>query len=129
MVDQISSDRQRLWLAAAALLLSMVLIYSWRWYWQPVAKVNPTHWANKAISYSSTNHVQTLWLHRRHAARITLSQAYVLNADGNTIAVRLTAVSYPTLYPTAIRVDFELLNKADTAFILSQQNVLLQQRQ
>ena len=113
--------------AVAMLLIAVGGIVGWRWYWQPVAEINPKHWANNAIMYSQDSAAQTLWLHRRHAARLNLTQAYELIAEDKTIAVRFIAISYPTLYPTAIRVDFELKNAADEVFILRQQKALLRQ--
>lgn len=122
------SGRQWLKAALGVFMLIVVLVYCWHWFWQPVAKINPTHWANKAILYRSANPVQSLWLHRRHAAKLNLTQAYELKTEDKTIAVRFTAISYPTFYPTAIRVDFELTNTVDKEFILRQQKALLQQR-
>lgn len=123
-------NKQRLVLSVVVMLLTaLAVIVGWRWYWQPVAEINPRHWANNVIMYSQDSTAQTLWLHRRHAAKLNLTQTYELIADGKTIAVRFTAISYPTLYPTAIRVDFELTNTADKAFILHQKNALLQRRQ
>ena len=117
----------RPWQQAASwgFLAIAVLAYGGYWFWQPVAKVNPTHWENKAIVYLTSDPVQSLWLYRRHAAKLNLAQTYLAYADGKAIAIRLNAISYPTLYPNAVRVDFQPLNRADIAFILSQQSVLL----
>lgn len=95
----------------------------------PFAEVNPKHWAGSTITYSADRNEQTLWLSRRHAPMLNLDKAYIILAEDKTIPVRITAISYPTLYFTAIRVDFELANSTDIEFVQNQQRVILSLQQ
>ncbi|HCU64301.1 MAG TPA: hypothetical protein DF774_00920 [Rheinheimera sp.] len=113
-----------LWVIAVVVMLFSAMLDTARGE-PPYALVNPQHWHDVRIDYPEGAQVNTLWLHRRHAAMLDLKHAYVLIAEDQPIPVRLRVISYPTLYDSAVRVDFEPINIADKGKILNQNTVLL----
>lgn len=111
------------------LLIALGALFGWHWYWLPFAEVNPKHWAGTTITYSADRKEQTLWLHRRHAKMLSLDQAYLMLANDKAIPIRITAISYPRLFATSIRVNFELTNSADIEFVQNQRRVCLSPQQ
>ena len=109
------------------LAVAVALALSWRWYQTPYAEVNPRLWQQTVVEYGTGQH-QTLWLNRRHATKLRVAAACLQINGGKEIQVQLLSVSYPALYPTAIRVDFELVDPADKYLLLNQQQVVVKQR-
>ncbi len=110
------------------LALAWSLTMLWRWYQTPYAEINPVLWQDIAITYPAAERHQTLWFHRRHASRLKVSEAFLQTMDGKQIAVHLQSVSFPTLYPNAIKVDFELVDPADSHFLAKQKRAVVKQQ-
>ncbi|KKO45931.1 hypothetical protein WG68_07935 [Arsukibacterium ikkense] len=109
------------------LAAAMAFFVSWRWYQTLYAEVNPRLWQQTVIEYGTGQH-QTLWLNRRHATKLRVAAACLQINEGREIPVQLLSVSYPALYPSAIRVDFELIDPADKYSLSNQQQVVIRQR-
>lgn len=116
---------RKVWVIITGVLILACSCFSalYRWYWQPYAWVNPKQWHTKVINYPAAERVTTLWLHRRHAGKLNLSDMYLLQADSKLILIRLTGISYPTAYSDAVRLEFELINSKDENVLASLQRV------
>ncbi|MBV2130280.1 hypothetical protein [Arsukibacterium indicum] len=106
---------------------ALALTLSWRWYQTPYAEINPVCWQGTVITYGPGQH-QTLWLNRRHAANLKLAAAWLQAKDVEQIPVQLVSISYPALHPSAIRVDFDLVDPENKLFLMKQKRVVIKQR-
>lgn len=71
------------------------------------------------------NIVIDLWLARHHSQGIDLTGNYELQAEGISLPVRITAISYPERYPHQARLSVELLAAQDTEILLAQRRFKL----
>lgn len=66
-----------------------------------------------------------LWLARHHSQRIDLTGNYVLQAEGISLPVRISAISYPVLQPHQARLSVELVTAEDAEILLMQRRFKL----
>lgn len=106
----------------------VAIFASWQWYCTPVVTLSPEYWQEDSPLQWHGDSEQIglyFWSKRRHTPRLHVSQYYVLEASGESVPVRLTSISYPTLYPNDIRIGFELVNPEDIDILLRKHDFLV----
>lgn len=88
--------------------------------WVELAQVSPSDFL-----VNENNVAIDLWLARRYSQRINLTDNYVLQANGISLPVRITAISYPELYPHQARLSVELVTAEDANVLLAQRRFKL----
>lgn len=105
-------------------VLSLVSLNGWQWYQTPRVTLSPELW-QPASSASMGDVDLSFWTQKRHAHQLQLSKDFVLQSRSGSIGIRLTSLSYPSLYPSRVRVGFELLEPEDFEVLSHQQNFVL----
>ncbi|MEE2024412.1 hypothetical protein [Alkalimonas mucilaginosa] len=105
-------------------VLSLVSLHGWQWYQTPRVTLSPELW--QPTSSTNTAVVDlSFWTQKRHAHQLQLTKDFVLQSRSGSIGIRLTSLSYPSLYPSKVRVGFELLEPEDFEVLSQQQNFVL----
>lgn len=108
-------------------VLSLASYTGWSWYQTPRVELSSELGAASAQPFAAESQELTFWSPIRHASYLRLSDEFLLQADGQSIPIRLTSLSYPSLYPTQVRVGFELADPADYSLLLKQKHFVLRQ--
>ncbi len=105
-------------------VLSLASLHGWQWYQTPRVTLSQELW-QPASSASTGDMDLSFWTKKRHAHQLQLSKDFVLQSHGSSIGIRLTSISYPSLYPSKVRVGFELIEPEDMEPLSQQQNFVL----